>query len=86
MNCKVRLCAVVFLMGLAACNPEMREVSNEEYDPAKIAYYKDQRTGLCFAVIGYIRMSTSGGSASGINHANVPCTPEVESLVRARSG
>jgi hypothetical protein len=82
MNCKVRFCAVALLMGLAACKPEMREVSEEEYDPSKVAYYKDQRTGFCFAVAVYTRMDTAARTASGISHASVPCTPQVESLLR----
>lgn len=40
----------------------------------KINYWKDQRTGLCFAAFG---MGTQSGLLT-----NVPCTPEVGRLIK----
>ena len=40
----------------------------------ELSYYKDTRTGLCFAGLGV------GGPAQTIT--NVPCTPEVEKLIK----
>jgi len=64
---------------LFACDPETRkEVFPSTARKAnQISYYKDNRTNLCFA---HSTVWNGHGTSSDI-FANVPCTPEVESLL-----
>lgn len=69
---------------LAGCAVETREPTAGEFDASKVGYFKDTRTGICFAVISYSRFDTSGRAAGGISHSAVPCSPQVEALLRTR--
>lgn len=62
------LTAVLFAI---SCVPENNEVLNT------ISYFRDERTGLCFAA-----------RALGFNQgvmSNVPCTAEVERLIKGNT-
>jgi hypothetical protein len=72
-------CAVL-LAGCGGTAP--REIEEGEYDPTMNRYYRDTRTQVCFAVIGYTRKDTMGREASGLTHAAVPCTNEVMALIK----
>lgn len=82
----IRLAGLALLgcLGLTACNPSARDVGKGEYDPARLGYFRDARTGFCFAVSSYSRVDTGGKVSEGLSHAAVPCTPQVEALLRAR--
>lgn len=67
---------------VAGCSPSAEEVSKGSYDPAKLAYFQDPRTGLCFAVSAYSRTDSNGRWAGGLSHAGVPCSEAVLKLVR----
>lgn len=67
---------------VAGCDVAPREVGSGEFDPSKVAYFKDRRTNVCFAVVSYSRFDTSGRQAGGMSHTYVPCSPEIERLVR----
>lgn len=73
--------AIIALL-LGGCNVEQQEVGENEFEPSKIAYFKDARTETCYAVVSYQRMDTSGRAAAGLSHSAVPCTPAIEKLVR----
>jgi hypothetical protein len=73
--------AAIALM-LAGCNPSAQEVGSGSYDPAKLSYFQDYRTGLCFAVSAYSRMDTGGRASGGLSHASVPCSDAVLKLAR----
>lgn len=66
---------------LLACDEETRRRMNPtpQEEAQEIHYVKDNRTGLCF-VYNSIGMSAQGGG--GDVYTNVPCTPEVEKLIR----
>ncbi len=61
---KKTLLALVGVLVLAGCGNH----------PSSITYFKDHRTGLCFAAM-------SDAIASNYTMTCVPCTPEVERLV-----
>ena len=79
MKTLILIAAALSLMG---CKVEPQEVGDGEFDPNKIAYFKDRRTNVCYAVVSYSRFDTTGRMAAGMSHAAVPCSPEVERLVR----
>lgn len=70
---------IIFCLLLFACTPETRKefAPTPDEEANRIRYYKDNRTGLCFA--------SSEVSEYPIGTAevftNVPCTPEVEKLL-----
>lgn len=74
---KILLC--LFLLG---CDEPSRESIRKQVSPTiheraqEIFYTKDERTGLCFA---YNSILTDVNSYV---FSNVPCTPEVEKLIR----
>ena len=59
-------------------------VGKGEYDPARLGYFRDARTGFCFAVSSYSRVDSGGKVSEGLSHTAVPCTPQVEALLRSR--
>lgn len=67
---------------LSGCGVSPTEVGSGEFDPHKVAYFKDDRADICYAVASYSRFDTSGRQAGGLSHASVPCTPAVEKLIR----
>ena len=79
----IAVAAGLVLMALAACSPSARDVEQGEYDPARVAYFRDARSGLCFAVSSYSRIDTGGKASGGLSHTAVPCTQQVEALLRA---
>ncbi len=83
MNRAIFAATLLVLLALAACAPSARDVERGEYDPARIAYFRDSRTGLCFAVSSYSRIDTGGKVSGGLSHTAVPCTQQVEALLRA---
>lgn len=71
---------IVFcIMCFTACDSETRKevFPNVARRASHITYVKDPRTNLCFA-FSYV---WSGQGVSSDVFANVPCTPEVESLL-----
>lgn len=63
------VCIAILLALLVSCQ------NNDKPSPiqsAKIAYFRDARTGLCFAAINSL---VSGGYATSVT--NVPCSAEV---------
>lgn len=74
--------AVIALSALSGCDAAPKEVGRNEFDPNKVAYFKDSRTGVCFSVASFSRLDTGGRMASGMSHSAVPCTPAVEALAR----
>ncbi len=72
---------LVLVLCLLGCNESTRkEMFPTPQESAQgITYVKDQRTGLCF-VYNSIGMSAQGGG--GDVYTNVPCTPEVEKLIK----
>lgn len=79
---KTVITLAVAAIALAGCGVSPSNVGKNEFDPAKIAYFKDDRTGLCFSVVSYNRIDTGGKMGGGMSHAAVPCTPAVERLIR----
>lgn len=73
------LIAITMLVG---CSVDPREVSRGEFDPAKISYFFDARTDVCFAVISYQRIDTGGRIGGGLSQSAVPCSAKVMALVR----
>jgi hypothetical protein len=67
---------------LTACSPSAEDVGAGSYDPARLSYFRDRRTGLCFAVSSYRRMDTGGKLSGGVSHAGVPCSDAVVRLLR----
>lgn len=65
---KLLVGAVIMAALLTGCATQSGEVNA---DPHKIKYIRDNRTGLCFAVLGS-RRATSINS-SGLGMACVPC-------------
>lgn len=72
---------LLVVLGLFACDEETRKVWNPtpQEQAQSIHYVKDERTGLCF-VFNNIGMSAQGGG--GEVFTNVPCSPEVEKLIK----
>lgn len=72
---KILLCLL-----LIGCNEDFRKENfpTVKEEANQIRYYKDSRTNLCFA------MSQVGEYPVGTAtiFANVPCTPEVEKLIK----
>lgn len=60
---------LVFLLG---CEASAKEEVNS------FSYYKDTRTNLCFVVSGI----NNGHMVTYHVYSNVPCTPEVEKLIK----
>lgn len=73
---------LVICVLVTGCGVQPSEVGSKEFDPLKVAYFKDARTEICYAVASYNRIDTSGKMAGGLSHSAVPCTPAVEKLVR----
>lgn len=69
-------------LAIAGCSPSADDVGKGSYDPAKLSYFQDRRTGLCFAVSAYSRMDTGGKMSGGVSHASVPCSDAVLKLAR----
>jgi hypothetical protein len=67
--CAIMLCACASDKEIAATWYEERaaQISRDT------EYHRDNRTSLCFAVMGY---------GYGQTMAHVPCTPEVEKLIK----
>lgn len=64
----------VLLVGLMAC--DVAPTTSLQKEQSYIHYYKDDRTGLCFA--GSSRLNANWSVLT-----YVPCSPEVERLVEA---
>jgi hypothetical protein len=72
---------LLLVLCLFGCSEQTRhEMFPSPQESAQgIHYVKDNRTGLCF-VYNSIGMSAQGGG--GDVYTNVPCTPEVEKLIK----
>ena len=72
--------SILILLCILGCTPPSSEniPSTLSQEVNSINYVKDNRTGLCFAV------SYVGEYPIGSSHilSNVPCTPEVEKLIK----
>jgi len=73
---------ILLCLCLVGCNEESREGFRKEVFPTvheeaqRITYVKDTRTNLCF-----VRNSVLT-DVNSVVFTNVPCTPEVEKLIR----
>lgn len=66
---------IVFcLFALTSC---VEPINNGEVS-SRISYYKDSRTNLCFAIVNAGEFL----SANNVSIACVPCTEEVNKLIR----
>jgi hypothetical protein len=69
----------LLLLALVACDKDsVHEFISPHDNVANVTYVKDSRTGFCFAV-SYVS-EYPVGTANIYN--NVPCTPEVERLIK----
>lgn len=71
------LCIAAALL-LSAC--DVNTSGNIDFDANDLSYFKDVRTGLCFAAVA--SRKTMSAEASGFGLAEVRCTPKVLSLIR----
>ena len=73
------VCTVV--LALAGCNADVRPTSQEKADEVadQVVYSRDNRTGLCFAVIG--SMSGIDIRSQSLSMTWVPCEPKVLELI-----
>lgn len=70
---KYILILAIFIMGCETL--KQQGIENEKnLINQDLSYYKDSKTGLCFAAISI------GSTAQSVT--NVPCTPEVERLIK----
>jgi hypothetical protein len=72
---------LLLCFSLLACSEESRKKFFPEPDEKVqgITYVKDKRTGLCFV---YNSVSGSAQGGGGDVYTNVPCSPEVEKLIK----
>lgn len=67
---------ILLLLCLVGCGVSGSTQTKEE--ATRLEYYKDSRTNLCF-----VRNSVTNSNGFSDNvFTNVPCTPEVEKLVK----
>ena len=69
--CSLFLLIAVVLMAGCSVNPSKVDDKYAKEFASKIAYVKDARTGLCFALVG--TRKTGHASESGLGMACVPC-------------
>lgn len=71
---------ILFCLLLLGCNEQTRkEIAPTDAEKARqVSYYKDPRTNLCFAT-SYVSEYPFGTATI---FANVPCSPEVEKLIK----
>lgn len=69
---------LLFGLLLCACNSPTNVKVYENKEVNNLSYYKDNQTGLCFI------SSTVHSYPIGTDtiYSNVPCTPEVEKLIK----
>ena len=59
----------VMVIGLSSCDVNSEKMEN--FEPHDITYYKDSRTGICYAVVA---SRTSGSTdQTGLGMTVVPC-------------
>lgn len=83
----IGLLALVILIGLVACAPSEEAKAYKHQVRAneqRVQYIKDERTGLCFAVITVYPVSDSA-SIKGIGFTMIPC-PRIEQFVERNIG
>lgn len=67
---------LLVLLCLVGCG--MTGPAETKQEVQSVQYYKDNRTGLCF-----VRNTVTNSNAFTDNvFCNVPCTPEVEALIK----
>ena len=66
---------VLVINGCATLNSAPSKADLKEDN---IVYFKDSRTGVCYAALN----STGSGGYSSTTITYVPCTPEVEKLIK----
>lgn len=71
---KAKLLLLSFLTGCSLIEPTPEEKIET------INYYKDSRTNLCFVENHF----TTTNGFSGVVFSHVPCTPEVEVLIKTK--
>lgn len=65
--------SLLFLLGCGITN-----TAQTKEEAKQLEYYKDTRTNLCF-----VRNAVENSNGFGYNvFTNVPCTPEVEALIK----
>lgn len=71
---------VIISLLLVGCSEESRRelFPNATERAQQLDYYKDKRTNLCFV---HNSVTNSNGFSRDI-YTNVPCTPEVEKLIK----
>ena len=71
----------IFSAVLVSCTASVTVTQKDDFDPSKISYFKDKRTGLCYAAITYRQIGSGFHSTTGVSMSNVPCSKEVEALL-----
>ena len=69
--------AVAVLSVLAGCG--VNTSGNINFNPNSLQYVKDDRTGLCFAIVA--SRKTGNIETTGLGMSEVPCTDEVLSHI-----
>ena len=63
----------ILIIALLACLVSCKKVTKIDSDTkAAITYFKDDRTGLCFASVN-VESNTQGGTVTSTSITNVPC-------------
>lgn len=73
----VLILGIIALMFLGSCG--VRTSSNINIDGKDLKYFKDERTGLCFAVVG--SRKAFNVNSTGLGLTCVPCE-DVEHLIK----
>lgn len=72
--------AMILGAAVAGCYQEKRAIyasSLYDFDPTKLSYYSDHRTGLCYAALHY-----GSGHSAGFSFTNVSCDdPRVGKMI-----
>jgi len=67
----------IVVIGLAAC--DVNTSGNINFDADDISYFRDSRTGLCFAAVASHK--SFNPYASGFGLTNVPCSDSIVALI-----
>lgn len=80
---KIKIFLISFLlMNICHCSVKTSKLSFSESMKLieNFRYVKDKKTNLCFAIVAF--KEPGNMSTSGLAMANVPCTTEVEDLIK----
>lgn len=66
-----KILALICIAFLASCSVNTSKIDGGNIDPNDITYFKDSRTGLCFAIMA--SRKTGDASSTGLGMTCVPC-------------